>query len=98
MFKVNYSHSANAEIVDILRYIKQFSAERALSYVKGLDERIQELIKDPYIGRPAQEEYDIPNSRIIYFKSHKIIYCVSEQTETINIEVIIHNKKDHKSY
>ncbi|MCL2375389.1 MAG: type II toxin-antitoxin system RelE/ParE family toxin [Firmicutes bacterium] len=94
MLKVIYSDSAKLEVENILRYIKRFSIERAKGFVKGLKVRVEELPKSPYIGKSVEEEYGVPNTRLVYYKTYKIFYTVVEEVKTIQIERVIHETQN----
>lgn len=85
------------QINDIGDYIARDSLRYAIETTKNMYSLIARLVTSPYLGRYVLE---IPDKRFreIVYKSYRIVYKVSEETDTVHILFVIHCKRDFNSF
>lgn len=95
--QVLMSIEAHEDIDSIFEYISRDSIKYANKTSENIYSRIYELERKPYLGRYVPE---LPNKNLreLIYKSYRIVYNVSEESNTVYIHFVIHNKKDFKSF
>lgn len=91
---------AKQQLIDIYYYNYQYSLKNAIETNKEIMERIDSLENSPYIGRYIPEMSDKHFREIIYKKtrhsSYRIMYYVSEKSNTVYVLNIINGRQDFK--
>jgi len=95
--KVKLSYEAKKDIIEIYNYISLDSPKYARETTEHIRSYIHKLEYSPYIGRYVPELLDKKYRELIY-KSYRIVYNVSESTNTIYIHFILHSKRKFKSF
>lgn len=95
--KVLMSNEAHEDIDSIFEYISRDSIRYANETSKNIYSRIYELGNSPYLGRYVPELLDKRFREIIY-KSYRIVYDISETSNTVYIHFIVHGKRNFKSF
>lgn len=89
---------ARQSLIDIYYYNYQYSLKNAIDTNENILLHIYNLENSPYIGRYIPEISDKHFREIIYKKSrnstYRIMYYISEKTDTIYIFNIINSKQD----
>ena len=95
--QVLMSNETHEDIDSIFEYISHDSIKYANETSENIYSRIQELKNAPYLGRYVPE---LPGKhfREIIYKNYRIIYDVSEESNTIYIHFVIHRKRNFKSF
>ena len=91
------SNEAQQDIDSIFEFISHDSVKYANETSKNIYSRIYELENAPYIGRFIPELIGKRYRELLY-KSYRIVYDVSEESNTIYIHFIVHNKRNFKSF
>lgn len=81
------------DITNIYNYIARNSLKYANETVNNIYSRIAELENFPYLGRYVPELSDKQYRELLY-KNYRIVYSVSEKTNSVNIHFVIHSKQD----
>ncbi len=89
---------ARQSLIDIYYYNYQYSLGNAIETNRNILFRIHDLEDSPYIGRYIPEMSDKRFREIIYKSSlhsgYRIMYYISENTDTIYIFNILNSKQD----
>ena len=89
---------AKQSLIDINYYNYQYSLRNAIETNRNILFRIHDLEDSPYIGRYIPEMSDKRFREIIYKSSrhsgYRIMYYMSENTDTIYIFNILNSKQD----
>lgn len=95
--KLKLQDEAISQINEIGDYIARDSLRYAIETTKNMYLLIARLADSPYLGRYVLE---IPDKqfREIFYKSYRIVYKVSEETDTVHILFVIHCKRDFNSF
>lgn len=88
---------AHNDIDSIFEYISFDSIKHANETLKNIYSHITKLEHTPYLGRYVPKLPDKQYRELLY-KSYRIIYTISKETNTIYIHFIIHNKRNFKSF
>ncbi len=96
--KIVVDDLAKQSLIDIYYYNYQYSLKNAIETNRNILVRIHNLEDSPYIGRYIPEMSD-KRFREIIFKSsghsrYRIMYYISENTDTIYIFNILNSKQD----
>lgn len=98
--KVLVENLAKQQLVDIYYYNYQYSLKNAIETNRNIMERIDNLEASPYIGRYIPEMSDKRFREIIYRKTrhsgYRIMYYISEKSNTIYVLSIINSRQDFK--
>ena len=98
--RVLIENLAKQQLIDIYYYNYQYSLKNAIETNKNLMERIDNLQTSPYIGRYIPEILDNRFREIIYRKTknsgYRIMYYISEKTNTIYVLNIINIRQNFK--
>lgn len=96
--KVVVDDLAKQSLIDIYYYNYQYSLKNAIETNRNILFRIHDLEDSPYIGRYIPEMSDKRFREIIYKSSrhsgYRIMYYISENTNTIYIFNILNSKQD----
>lgn len=95
--QVLMSNESHQDIDSIFEYISRDSTRYANETSENIFSRIYELENTPYLGRYVPKLSD-KNLRELIYKSYRIIYDVSEDSNTVFIHFIVHRKRNIKSY
>lgn len=95
--KIVISTNAHNNIYSIFKYISRNPLKYASITSEMLYSRINILEVFPYIGRYIPEFNDKKYRELLY-KSYRIIYSVSEETNIVYIHFIIHGKRNLNLY
>ncbi|MCI8396555.1 MAG: type II toxin-antitoxin system RelE/ParE family toxin [Clostridia bacterium] len=95
--KLHIHKEVSDEIHEIGNYIARDSKRYAFETMDKIYSNIYRLADSPYLGRHIVE---IPYSKLreIVYKSYRIVYKVSEETDTVHILFVIHCKRDFNSF
>jgi plasmid stabilization system protein ParE len=91
------SNEAHKDIDSIFEYISYDSVKYANKTIANIYSLIYELASSPYLGRYVPELYD-NNFRELIYKSYRIIYETSENSNTIYIHFIVHSRQNFESF
>jgi plasmid stabilization system protein ParE len=91
------STEAHKDIDSIYEYISYDSIKYANETIKKIYSLIYELEFSPYLGRFVPEIYNKHFRELIY-KSYRIVYEISKNSNTIYIHFIIHSKQNFDSF
>lgn len=98
--KVLVENLAKKQLVDIYYYNYQYSLKNAIETNRNIIELIDSLEDSPYIGRYITEMSDKRFREIIYRRTrhfgYRIMYYISEKSNTIYILNIINSRQDFK--
>ena len=95
--QIQVEDSANEQLLDIYYYFYQYSIKSAIKTSESILNTIGELQYAPYIGKSIEK---IPNKYFrelilkITHNSYRIVYYISEKTNTIYIVHISNCKQD----
>lgn len=91
------SNESHLGIDSIFEYISRDSIKYASKTSEDIYSLIYELKDSPYIGRYVPE---LPNKhfRELIYKNYRIIYEISEVSNTIYIHFVLHSRRDFKSF
>ena len=96
--KVVVDDLAKQSLINIYYYNYQYSLKNSIETNRNILSRIHNLESSPYIGRYIPEMSDKRFREIIYKSSrhsgYRIMYYISENTNTIYIFNIINSKQD----
>ena len=96
--KIRVEELAQQELIDIYYYNYQYSLKNAIETNKNILSYIDMLEDSPYIGRYIPEMSDNRFREIIYKRTrhsgYRIMYYISEKTDTIYIFNILNSKQD----
>lgn len=95
--QVLMSNEAHEDIDSIFEYISRDSVKYANETSENIYSRIYELENAPYLGRFVPELSDKHFRELIY-KSYRIVYDISEDSNTIYIHFVVHGKRNFKSF
>ena len=95
--KILISNEAQKDLEEIFEYISYDSVIYANETLEKIYVRIYELNKNPYLGKVVLEIKFMQLRELIY-KSYRIVYDVSEDSNTVYIHFVIHGKRNFKSY
>jgi len=90
MVKIEWSSSAENDLMEIIDYIAQDSVEYALSFYELVHEKIKNLEEFPKIGRKIPKMND-PRIRELILKNFHIIYRILDKK--IQIIRLIHGSR-----
>lgn len=98
--KILVEDLAKQELIDIYYYNYQYSSKNAIETNRNIMLHIDSLKNSPYIGRYIPEISDKRFREIIYKKTrhsiYRIMYYISEISNTIYVINIINSKQDFK--
>lgn len=96
--KIIVQNTAHKSIDSLFEHIANYSVHNAIQTVTKIYEHIYDLERFPYIGRHIPEIPDNKFRELIYKKSrkmvYKIVYYISESTNTIRILYVVNSKQD----
>ncbi len=95
--KVIVPDMAHDSIDSLFEYLAIYSSRNAIQIIDKIYELIYNLGDLPYLGKPSLELPDKHFRELIYRKnrkSYKILYFISEETDTIYIIHISNCKQD----
>lgn len=96
--KVIVGNLAKKNIMSVFYYNSRYSIKNAIETNIEFENYIDDLVKNPYMGRYIPELSDKHFHEIIYRKNrhsgYRIMYYISENTDTIYIFNIINSKQD----
>lgn len=100
--RVIVEDSAKENTVNIFLYNLRFSTKNAVETNKGIQTYINDLVDFPYIGRNIAEIKDKHFRGNIYrksrFSSYRIIYYISEVSNTIYVLNVINSRQDFNQF
>lgn len=77
--KIQWTHEALEQLIEIEDFISQDSPERAARFVDQVIKHAEEALFDkPRMGRIVPEIAN-PDIRELVFKKYRIVYCLSEK-------------------
>lgn len=91
------SNEAHEDIDSIYEFISKDSIWYANDTSRNIYSRIYELEHIPYLGRYVPEIRD-KDYRELTYKSYRIIYQVSKNTNTVYVHFVIHCRRNFKSF
>ena len=98
--KIQVDDLAKQSLIDIYYYNYQYSLRIAIETNRNILLRIHDLEDSAYIGRYIPEMSDKRFREIIYRKNrhsgYRIMYYISENTDTIYIFTIINSKQNFR--
>lgn len=95
--QVIIQNSAHDSIDNVFEYLARYSVANAIDTTEGIYEHIYSLEDSPYIGRYISKISDKHFLEIIYKKyrkGYRIIYYISESSNTIYILYVADCKQD----
>lgn len=92
-YKIRFSHSARADINDIVRFISTDNREQAFRFARLLIEQAMSLAQFPERGRVVPEFAEEPVREIVV-RTYRIIYRVDHQTHSIEVIRFWHEARD----
>ena len=92
-FKVIWSDEAITDLRDICSYIARHDPEAALRVGNGLIDHVRVLSQFPLIGPTYPRGAQGPLREIV-FRSYRIFYDVSEESQRVNILHVWHAARD----
>lgn len=95
--KVILTHKARRNLLDLFEYNSDIHKNYAIRIDKRIHLSIKELEQYPYIGRLVPE-MSSPHYRERICEGFRIIYFISEETQTIYIRYIISAKQDKTTF
>ncbi len=99
--KILVENLAKKQLIDIYYYNYKYSLKTAIDTSKNIMARINKLKDSPYIGRYIKEMSSKSFREIIYRKTrhsgYRIMYYISEKSNTIYILSIINSRQDFKA-
>ena len=88
--ELEISSKAKSDLKNIYLYsIKNWNTKHVNQYMFGLENVFKLLIKNPNLGISINEI--LPNSRIISFRSHLVIYQLN--SDTLRIDRVLHKNQ-----
>ena len=91
------SDKTKTNITQIYDYIANNSIKYANETSNNIYSLIYRLEQSPYLGRYVSEVKD-KRLREILYKSYRIVYTISEETNTIYIHFVVHGKMDFQTF
>ena len=95
--KVILSNEVKQDMNSIFEYIAQDSLKYAIETDANIRLSIHKLEDSPYLGRYVPEFSDKHFRELIY-KSYRIVYDISEDSNTVYIHFVVHGKRNLKSF
>lgn len=95
--RVVLSNEAIQDINNIYEYISRDSIRYAIETTRNIRLSIHNLENSPYLGKYVSELSD-KHYRELLYKSYRIVYNISEKTDTVYIHFIIHSKRNFRSF
>ncbi len=96
--KIQVEDLAREQLLDIYYYNSKYSLKNAIETNIGIRLMIHDLEESPYIGRYIPEIADERFREIIYKRTkqsgYRIMYYISEKSNTIFVFNIINSKQD----
>lgn len=99
--KIIIEDAARECLMNIFYYNTQYSIKNAIETDNNINLYIYNLEKLPYIGRYIPEISDRHFRELIYKKdknSYRILYYISESTNTISIIYVANSKRDFNKF
>jgi plasmid stabilization system protein ParE len=91
-YQVTLSHSARADLRDIVRYISFDAPDRALQFGQFLISHTKKLAQFPELGR-AVPEFDDDLIREIVVRSYRVIYRVDHNRHSVEVARFWHGAR-----
>ena len=82
--KIVYDPRFSSSLNEILDYISLDSQTRAMQFQKNLKQKIEDLVKMPYMCRKSIH-FEGENIRDLVFKGYAVVYNINESKEIIII-------------
>lgn len=95
--KLIISSDVRDNISEIYDYIAKDSIKYANETVTNIYSRITELEISPYLGRYVPE-FEIHKYRELLYKSYRIVYEISDETDSVYIHFVVHCKRNFNSF
>ena len=92
--KILMSNRAHNDIDSIYSYISKRSIKYANETSKNLYSYIYSLEYSPYLGRYVPELFPNKRYRELLYKSYRIVYSISEDSQIAHIHFVVHAKRD----
>ena len=92
-YKVRFSHSARADINNLVGYISSDNREQAFRFARLLIEHALSLAQFPERGRIVPE-FGNESVREIVVRTYRIVYRVDHQTQLIEVIRFWHAARD----
>jgi toxin ParE1/3/4 len=96
-FKVIWSDEAITDLREICAYIAQHDPQAALRMGNGILDHVQILTRFPFIG-PAYPRGTQGPLRQIVFRSYRIYYDVSEESQRVDILHVWHGAREDPTF
>lgn len=90
MVEIIWSTTAENDLIEIIDYIAQDSPQYALSFYDDVQEKVENLIDFPHIGRIVPE-LDESNMRELILSNYRLVYRI--HGEKIQILRLIHGAR-----
>ncbi|MEP2448322.1 MAG: type II toxin-antitoxin system RelE/ParE family toxin [Balneola sp.] len=92
MMKIIWSPTARSKTRQILEYISKDNTDAALALIDQIEEKVEELRKNPLVGRVLPETNNQSIREIVVRKNYGVIYEVFQNS--IEILTVRHFRQD----
>ncbi len=96
-FKIIWSDAAIADLQEVCSYVAQDDPQAALRLGRGILDHVRVLASFPFIG-PTCPRGARGTLREIVFRSHRIFYDVSEESQSVEILHVWHGRRDEPAF
>jgi len=94
-YRLRFLSIAEEDFTDIISYIAGENKDAANELANLIEENLNLLIKNPYMGRvPRDEDLKSLGYRCLIVKNYLIFYSI--ESDVINIKRIIHGARNYK--
>ena len=95
MYKIRYLSGALENLIEIRKYLKEFSTETANKTLKEIKSRIANLKETPFM---CEKYHDNPSYRRMVISNYLVFYVVNEETHIIEIHRVLHYSQNVRKY
>ena len=94
-YRLRFLSIAEEDFTDIISYIAGENKDAANELANMIEENLNLLIENPYMGRvPRDEDLKSLGYRFLIVKNYLIFYSI--ESDVINIKRIIHGARNYK--
>jgi len=94
-YKIRYLSGALENLVEIRKYLKEFSAETANKTLKELKTHIANLKNTPFM---CEIYHDNPHYRRMVVSNYLVFYMVNEEVHIIEVHRILHHSQNARKF
>lgn len=95
MHSVRYSNQAQLDINEAIEHTASQSAQNALEYLRGYEEKIELLRQNPHMGTECKNKLIKRECRVLVHESHIVIYKILDDTKEVYLIRIFHGSTDY---